>query len=215
MPGMPRPGRNFEQALLQSGRALYAQLGARRLSVRALTQHAGANLGMFHYHFKTKDAFLRQLLDGWYEEMFTQLSTNAQQAGQPLQRLRESLFFLATFVRDHGAVLGRVIADAAAGEPVAVAFMRSNAPRHLKLLLDLMAQAQKEGQLARVPPLQRFIFVMSAVAMPLLIAPGIRSLGVAPAMLGTALDSQVMSDKAIRQRIALALKALAAEQEEA
>ena len=29
-----------------------------------------------------------------------------------------------------------------------------------------MQQAQKEGSLARVPPLQRFIFVMSSVAMP-------------------------------------------------
>jgi AcrR family transcriptional regulator len=207
---MPRPGRNFEQALLQSGRELYAQMGATRLSVRALTQHAGVNLGMFHYHFKTKDAFLQQLLDGWYEEMFTRLSTSAHQAGPPLERLREALFFLATFVRDNATVLGRVIADAAAGEAVAVAFMRSNAPRHLKLLLDLMAQAQKAGALARVPPLQRFIFVMSSVNMPLLIAPGVRSLGVAPALLGAALHSQVMSDKAIRQRIDLTLKALAA-----
>ncbi|MDB5874732.1 MAG: hypothetical protein JWQ07_4174 [Ramlibacter sp.] len=206
---MARPGRNFEQALLQSGRELYAERGAARLSVRALTQHAGVNLGMFHYHFKTKDAFLRQLLDGWYEEMFAQLSTSAQQAAPPLQRLREALFFLATFVRDHGAMLGRVIADAASGEAVAVEFMRSNAPRHLRLLLSLLQQAEKDGTLAKVAPLQRFIFVMSAVAMPLLIAPGIRSLGVAPALLGVALHSQVMSEKAIRQRIELALKALA------
>src|SRR5687767_1324422 len=135
---MPRPGRNIEQALLRSGRLLYAQLGAGRLSVRALTQHAGVNLGMFHYHFKTKDVFLRLLLAAWYEEMFTQLSTSAQQAGPPLQRLREALFFLATFVRDNGPVLGRVIADAAADEPVAVEFIRTNAPRHLRLLIALM-----------------------------------------------------------------------------
>lgn len=208
---MARPGRNIEQALLQSGRQLYAGRGAARLSVRALTQHAGVNLGMFHYHFKTKDAFLRLLLDGWYEEMFTRLSSSAQQAGPPLERLSEALFFLASFVRDHAAMLGRVILDAAAGEPVAVDFMRTNAPRHLRLLLALMQQAQKEGALAKVPPLQRFIFVMSSVAMPLLIAPGIRALGVAPGVLGETLKSQVMTDKAIRQRIALALKALAAE----
>lgn len=208
---MARPSRNIEQALLQSGRALYAGRGAARLSVRALTQHAGVNLGMFHYHFKTKDAFLAQLLDGWYEEMFARLSSSAQQGGPALERLREALFALAGFVRDHAAVLGRVILDAGAGEPVAVQFMRANAPRHLRLLLSLMQQAQKEGALAKVPPLQRFIFVMSSVAMPLLVAPGIRSLGVAPAVLGDSLKHQVMSDKAIRQRIDLALKALAAE----
>jgi AcrR family transcriptional regulator len=208
---MPRPGRNIEQALLQSGRELYAGRGAARLSVRALTQHAGVNLGMFHYHFKSKDAFLTLLLEGWYEEMFSRLSSSAQQEGPPLERLRDALFFLASFVRDHAAMLGRVIADAAAGEAVAVEFMRANAPRHLRLLLALMAQAEKEGSLAKVAPLQRFIFVMSAVAMPLLVAPGIRSLGVAPRLLGEALKAQVMTDKAIRQRIELALKALAAE----
>lgn len=209
---MARPSRNIEQALLQSGRELYAGRGAARLSVRAVTQHAGANLGMFHYHFKSKDAFLTQLLNGWYEEMFERLADSAHQAGPPVERLRRALFFLATFVRDHAAVLGRVISDAAAGEPVAVEFMRTNAPRHLRVLLALMAQAQKEGALAKVPPLQRFIFVMSGVAMPLLIAPGIRSLGVAPGVLGDSLQAQVMSDRAIRQRIDLALKALAAEE---
>jgi len=208
---MARPSRNIEQALLQSGRELYAEKGGARLSVRAITQHAGVNLGMFHYHFKTKDAFLAQLLDGWYEEMFARLNSSAQQEGPAIDRLRGALFFLASFVRDHAAVMGRVISDAAAGEPVAVEFMRTNAPRHLRVLLALMAQAQKEGSLAKLPPLQRFIFVMSGVAMPLIIAPGIRSLGVAPGMLGNTLTTQVMSDRAIRQRIELALKALAIE----
>ena len=205
---MPRPGRNIEQALLQSGRALYAARGGARLSVRALVEHAGVNLGMFHYHFKTKDAFLRQLLAGIYEEMFTQLSGQVQQSGPPLLRLREALKVLATFVRSHAEILGRVLADAAAGEAVAVEFIRANAPRHLRLLLKLMEQAQDEGLLLPMAPLQRFIFLMSAVAMPLLIAPTIQSLGVAPKLLGGALKTQVLSDAAIAERIELALRAL-------
>ena len=205
---MPRPGRNIEQALLQSGRALYAERGGARLSVRALAEHAGVNLGMFHYHFKTKEAFLRQLLAGIYEEMFTQLSGQVQQSGPPLLRLREALKVLATFVRSHAEILGRVIADATAGEAVTVEFIRANAPRHLGLLLKLMEQAQDEGLLVPMAPLQRFIFLMSAVAMPLLIAPGIQSLGVAPKLLGGALKTQVSSDAAIAERIELALRAL-------
>src|SRR5215213_12004080 len=115
---MARPGKNIEQLLLQSGRELYEERGGERLSVRALTEHAGVNLGMFHYHFKTKDVFLRRLLDEMYEEMFVQLSGRLQQDGPPLHRLREALFFLACFVRDHRKTLGRVIADAAAGQEV-------------------------------------------------------------------------------------------------
>jgi AcrR family transcriptional regulator len=206
---MPRPGRNIEQALLKSGRKLYAERGAAGLSVRALTEHARVNLGMFHYHFRTKDEFLRRLLGGWYEEMFEQLSGHVQQDGPPMHRLQEALFFMARFVRDQRLMLGRVVADAATGQETAAQFLRDNAPRHLGLLLALMEQAESEGLVVKTPPLQRFIFVMSAVAMPLLIAPGLHALGVAPKVLGPAIQQQVMSDEAIGQRIALVFKAIA------
>ena len=206
---MPRPGRNIEQQLLRSGRKLYAQRGAAGLAVRALTQHARANLGMFHYHFRTKDEFLRQLLSGWYEEMFEQLSGHVSQDGPPLHRLHEALFFLACFVRDNRAMLSRVLMDAAAGNAVCAQFLRDNAPRHLALLLALMDDAEKQGLIVATPLLQRFIFIMSAVAMPVLVAPSLHSLGVAPKVLGTQMQAQVMSDDAIRQRIGLVLKAIA------
>ena len=207
---MARPGQNIEQALLRSGRQLYAERGALGLSVRALAEHAGVTPSMFHYHFRNKDEFLEQLLQGVYEEMFRQLSDGAQQAGSTMQRLRDALRVVACFVRDNAPVLGRVLLDAASGQPVAVGFMRANAPRHLKLLLALMDQAQGEGALAQAPPMQRFIFVMSAVAMPLLVAPGVLALGLAPEVIGKGLREQVMTDEAIDQRIELALKAVSA-----
>lgn len=205
---MPRPGRNIEQALLASGRALYPDWGCARLSVRALAQHAGVNAGMFHYHFRTKDEFLRQLLQQFYDEMFSQLSGRAAQAGPGLQRLREALLFLAIFSRDHGAVLGRVFADATGGNAVAAEFVRANAPRHLRLLLALMQQAEREGTLVPLPALQRFVFVMGAVALPLVVVPHIGKLGVAPTLLRRQLKAQVTGDDAIAQRVDLALVAL-------
>ena len=205
---MPRPSQNIELALLQSGRALYAERGAARLSVRALAEHAGVNVGMFHYHFKTKDAFLRQLLAGMYEEMFAQLSGQVAQSGPALKRLRQALMVLGVFVRDHAPMLGRVMADAAAGEAVAVDFIRHNAPRHLALLLGLMDAAEREGRLVAMAPLQRFTFVLGAVGMPLLAARGIQALGVSPKLLGRSLQTQVTGDDAIAERIDLALRAL-------
>jgi uncharacterized protein (DUF3820 family) len=125
-----------------------------------------------------------------------------------LHRLREALTVLARFIRSHAAILGRVIADARAGDEVAVEFLRTNAPRHLGVLLALMEQAQSEGLLVPMAPLQRFTFVMGAVGAPLLIAPAVRALGVAPEMLGEALQVQVISDEAIAERIDLVLRAL-------
>jgi AcrR family transcriptional regulator len=206
---MARPGRNIEHALLKSGRKLYAQRGAAGLAVRALTEHARVNLGMFHYHFRTKDEFLRRLLSGWYEEMFGGLTGQIRQDGPPLHRLQGALMFLACFVRDNRPMLARVLMDAANGNAVAAQFLRDNAPRHLALLLALMDQAERDGLIVKLPAMQRFVFVMGAVGMPLLVAPALHSLGVAPKVLGAQLQAQVMSDEAIAQRIALVMKAIA------
>jgi AcrR family transcriptional regulator len=206
---MARPGSNIEQVLLKSGRKLYAQRGAAGLAVRALAEHARVNPGMFHYHFRTKDEFLRRLLNGWYEEMFEQLTGQIAQDGPPLPRLQDAIFFLARFVRDNRPMLSRVLMDAAGGSAVAAQFLRENAPRHLALLLSLMAQAEREGLIVPMPPMQRFVFVMGAVGMPVLVAPALHSIGVAPKLLGGQLQAQVMSDDAIAQRIALVMKAIA------
>lgn len=205
---MPRPGRNIALALLRSGRVLYPERGSAGLSLRALTEHAGVQLGMFHYHFRTKDAFLRELLQQYYEEMFGPLSERVRHAGPPLVRLREALLFLATFVRDHEAMLGRVFADASGGEAVAAEFLRANAPRHLRLLMQLMNEAEAEGTLAPLPRLQRFVFTMGAVALPLVVVPHVARLQIAPAIVGRQLKRQVTSDAAIAQRVELALAAL-------
>ena len=206
--GMARPSRNIEHALLRSGRLLYPERGSAGLSVRAVTEHAGVNLGMFHYHFRTKDNFLRALLQQFYDEMFGDLSARAQQAGPPLARLRAALLYLATFVRDHEAVLGRVFADASGGDAVAAEFLRANAPRHLRLLLALMKEAEAAGELAALPALQRFVFTLGAVALPLVVVPRIARLDVAPGLLRRELKRQVTSDAAIAQRVDLALAAL-------
>lgn len=205
---MPRPGRNIAQALLASGRALYPERGSAGLSVRLLAEHAGVQPGMFHYHFPSKDVFLRELLQQFYEEMFGSLSEAAQHAGPPVQRLRAALLFLALFVREHQAVLGRVFADATGGDLVCGEFLRANAPRHLRLLLQLMQEAEDAGELAPLPALQRFVFTMGAVAMPLVVVPRIAALQVAPALVRRRLQAQVTSDEAIAQRVDLALAAL-------
>ena len=142
-------------------------------------------------------------------EATTAASPDSGRAVSPvLEDARQALMVLGSFVRDHAPTLGRVMADAAAGEAVAVEFIRTNAPRHLALLLALMDEAEREGRLVPMAPLQRFTFVLGAVGMPLLAACGVQALGVAPRLLGKSLQMQVMGDVAIAERIDLALRAL-------
>ncbi len=209
---MVRPSQGIDLALLRSGRVLYADGGCEGLSLRALAEHAGVNLGMFHYHFKSKDNFLRQLLQQMYEEVFAMLSVEAAQDGPALERLRQALLVLARFLREHRPFVARVWADAAQGQPAAREFVRANAPRHLGLLLGLMAQAERAGALRPMPPLQRFVFVMGAVAAPMFIAPVVADIGIGGALTPAALAAQALSDGAISARVDLALDALRAPQ---
>lgn len=205
---MARPSQAQDLTLLASGRALYAQLGCAGLSVRRLAEHAGVNPAMVHYHFKSKDGFLRALLQQMYEDMFAGLSLEAARSGNALQRLEASLLRLAQFVREHRPTVARVWADAQQGEPVALDFMRANAPRHLGLLLTLMQEAEGAGLLRQQAPMQRFVFLMGAVVAPLMIAGSVQAMGVLPPALSALMENQALSDAALHERIGWALDAL-------
>ncbi len=207
---MARPSRRIDLALLASGRALFPAAGCAGLSVRAVADHAGANLGMFHYHFKTKDNFLRTLLQQMYEEMYATLAGAVSQHGRAIERLRGALIALARFARDQRELLARVWMDALGGQPVATEFMRANAPRHLGLLLGLLQQAEHDGDLRPLAPLQRFATLVGAVVMPILFAPGIAQVSLGAAAYRRDFVPQVASDTAIAERVDLALAALSA-----
>src|SRR6476619_665501 len=138
---MPRPSRNLDRALLAAGRELFPGRGCAGLSIREVAEAAGVNLGMFHYHFKSREAFLRALLQGVYEEMYAQLSAAAARSPgtrEPMAQLRAALRFMGRFVRANRPVLARLVADALCGEPIALEFIRANFPRHLGVLPALV-----------------------------------------------------------------------------
>jgi AcrR family transcriptional regulator len=207
---MPRPSRRIDEALLASGRALYPDTGGAGLSLRLLAEHAGANLGMFHYHFRTKDNFLRTLLQQMYEQLYAALQAEATMPGAAaLPRLRGALIAAGRVARANRRMLGRVWTEAMAGDPVAVDFLRRNAPRHLGLLLELMQSAEREGAIIALPPLQRFAFLMGAVALPNVFAGGLIEVVFDARTLKQQFEPQVLADEAIAGRVDLALAALA------
>lgn len=209
---MPRPSQGIDQALLRAGLELLPELGCAGLTVRRVAEHAGVNPAMFHYHYGSKSDYLRSLLQHQYELLYARLTGGAAQVGTPLDRLRAALDTLARFVREHRSLAARLAVDAARGEPVVREFLKTNAPRHVGLLLALLAEAELAGQLPPGPPgppLARFAFLMGSVVAPMIIAGGVEAIGAAPAALAPLLDSQVLGDAAIAQRIELAIHALA------
>ena len=208
----PRPSRNLDRALVAAGRELFAARGCSGLAVREVAEAAGVNLGMFHYHFKTREAFLRAVLQSVYEEMYTQLVALAERPAAPqtaLEQLRGALRFMGRFVRANRPVLARVLADALCGEPIAVEFLRANFPRHLGVLRGLIAAAQEAGEMRPMPVPQAMGFCAGSLATPILFGGAVIEGGELPAAQADALHEALLSDAALDQRIDLALSALA------
>ena len=204
----PRPSRNLDRALLAAGRALLPQRGCAGLSVREVADAAGVNLGMFHYHFKSREAFLRALLQSMYEEMYSQLSFEADERLGPAEALRAALRFMGRFVRANRPVLARVLGDALCGEPIAVEFLRQNFPRHLGMILKLIEAGQAEGSLRPMAPPQAAGICAGSLAMPILFGGAVVDSGVLGEPQSRALTATLLSDAALDQRIDLALAAI-------
>lgn len=206
----PRPSRNLDRALLAAGRELLPVRGCAGLAVREVAEAAGVNLGMFHYHFKSREAFLRTLLQSMYEEMFSQLTVQRSDPWGPLENLRAALRFLGRFLRANRPILARVMADALCGDPIAVEFLRTNMPRHLGVMHALIVLAQKKGEIRAMPVPQALGFCAGSLAMPILFGGAVAASGALGAAGSKALEAALLSDSALDERIELALAAIAA-----
>ncbi len=204
----PRPSRNLDQALLAAGRELFPERGCAGMSVREVAEAAGVNLGMFHYHFKSREAFLRSLMQQGYEAMFATLSLEIARPADTVSTLRYALRAIGRFVRDNRRFLARVLADALSGEPCARDFLRDNLPRHLDVMRGLIAQGQKEGVFAPIPLPQAIGLCAGSLAMPILAGGAMIDSGALDPAMAKTLESTLLSNGALDQRIDLALKAI-------
>jgi len=208
-----RPSRNIDQFLITTARELLPETGCKGFSIRQLTEQAGVNLGMFHYHFKTREHFLSLVLQGVYQEMFTSLTFQAHADRPPLENLRAAINVLGRFARDNRPLLRRLLADAMSGDATAQDFFRRNFPLHLGVLAELIAAGQHAGVLRKLPPLQALTFLAGAVAMPIILTTIFTEQGGVPPQVAARLDKDVLSDAAIAERVDMALLGLRAEKE--
>jgi AcrR family transcriptional regulator len=209
---MPRPSRNLDRALLAAGRSLFPDRGCAALSVREVADAAGVNLGMFHYHFKSRDAFLRALMQQAYEEMFARLTLEVSVHRAASDSLRQAVRAIARWVRDNRRFLARVLADALGGQKCARDFLRDNLPRHFVVLQAIIAQGQAQGRIVDLPVPQVIGMCAGSVAMPILFGGALIDGGELPAPMAKTLANSLLSDAAIDQRIDLALAAISAPQ---
>ncbi len=169
MPRTARPDADSRERLLQAGLALARKQGLRKLTVRAVAQKAGANLGSFVHHFGTRDAFAAELIERLYAPIQQRLQLGVLAEGDPLQRLRDALLQFVGWVVEQRAFIAHLMLDAGAGEVAAQRFLKGMDQRHPALLLQLVVQAQQAGRLRQAEPPQLLMFLMGSLAAPVML----------------------------------------------
>lgn len=208
-----RPARNATARgrLLAVGLGQARRAGLRSITVRGVCQQAGANLGSFVYHFGSRDAFVAEVIERWYGPLLERMNATVDRALPPAERLRALILQLADWAAANSRFITHVLMDAAAGEPAAQQFVRSLAGRHPALILRALAEAQRAGELPRGEPLNMMLFLMGAIALPILLTERLAEARLAPAELTRALSKFAREREHRVQRLDWALAGLTRE----
>ncbi len=209
---MTRPSQNADKRLIEAAQKMLKKNSLSQMNVRQVAAEAGVNLGMFHYHFKTKDQFIRAVLQDLYEKFFKNFGLKIEEADTNLEKLRQALFAVGQFARDNRVLALAILRDLLDHNQETLNFIKTNATRHAVVLWELVSQCQKEGSLEKMPKPQAMAFMMPAVAGPALVLAGVES--VASSLLSKGLlkgaGMMILSDEALKKRIDMALKGLGA-----
>lgn len=208
---MPRPKGDAERRMLEAALAAARETGCRGISVREICRRARVNTGLFHYHFKSREAFVARVMDETYAEFFARLSVSAEGPGTAAERLRGALRAIARFSREHRRLFTCMIRDALNGDRQVARFAASNFPRHIPIILGLVEEGRRSGEFRPLAGGLAMSFLMGAVSTPNLVVTLLETHG-AKRPLGRTmreLEMEILSDEAIETRIDMVLAGLA------
>ena len=209
---MTRPSRNIDRLLIEAGKELIPKTGFSGLSVRLVAKKAGVNLGMFNYHFKTKDRFIEKLLSEVYDEFFNNLTMEAASGANCREQLANVLFQAGRYAREHREIIFPLIEEIVRGNKHIMAFAKKNMTGHIALIIRLVKECQRKGYIEKMPLLNVLPVLMGAVVAPVLIVSVLKKFsqsGILPGLLPMLLGKMTLPDKALKQRIEIAFRGLA------
>ena len=208
---MTRPSQDIDKKLIKAGKELLQLKGATLLTIREVAEKAGVNLGMFNYHFGTKQVFVEKIIESIYEEFFSRFTIEVEKETNCLEQLKNAVLSIAVFVRENRKLIESFIEDIILGNKEIIAFVGKNMTRHVIVIIKLIKQCQKQGYIIKAPLYNVVPVILASVVGPNLILRVAEKHvfnGKALKLLYKSISSQVISDKAINQRLDIVLKGL-------
>jgi AcrR family transcriptional regulator len=208
---MSRPSQNLDLKLVAAARAMVPAAGFSGLSVREVARRAGVNVGMFHYHFKTREVFVRRVMDEVYEDFFKTFVEAAEGSGGARARLRRVLVAFARFARENRVLYTLLLRELLNSQPDILAFAKEKFPRHAGVLIGLLSECRKEGVVRPLPVPSLAMFSMSTMGLPNIVVTAFEANKI-KTIAGTPLrefSETLLSDEMIETRADMVLAALA------
>jgi len=159
---MARKSNDLDKKMVAAGIELIQEGGIARLSTREIADRAGANLGMFNYHFGTKEKFILKILNDFYQKFLDDLM------GLPGKdpELETVLLQIAAFSRDNRRLLTPILSDVLAGDKVVTRFLKKNFSKHFLVLQLALKRHLKQKNLSILNPHHAIRFLIGAVGVP-------------------------------------------------
>jgi AcrR family transcriptional regulator len=208
---MTRPSKNIDRKLISEGKKIICEKGLSELSVREVARNANVNLGMFHYYFKSKDEFVRILLESAYDDFFSKFSMEALKGKTDLEKLENSLFTMGAFVRDNRKLLLGLLSDLMMGRSEIIKFAKQYFVKHLRVLIDILDRCKKRKLIQDVSVYTLLPFCVAPVVTPSIVVSSLeRSVKsrTAKLFLEHNIKKSVITDSALKQRIRFVLRGI-------
>lgn len=208
---MSRPSMNIDKKLIQAGKELVPRMGISGLKIRDVADKAGVNLGMFNYHFGTKEKYLEALMISVYSEFLSGFKLDSEVGDTSRERLKNALISGARFVRENRMLIAALLEEIIKGNTKLIEFIRKNMTKHVNILLGLIKQCQKDGYIVKTSIFAVIPVLVGAALLPSVII-RILEKNYKGTFLGAfipMLKQSAISDSSIEERIDIALKGLA------
>lgn len=208
---MTRPSSNADVKLLDAAKELLPKTGFTNLSIRMVARKAGVNLGMFNYHFKTKEAFVERLLLDTYDEFFNKFTIESQTGKTSVEQFRNAVFTIAVFARDNRDIIAMLIEDVIMGNKKIIEFLRKNMTKHVSIILKLLRQCQKDGYIIKISLFNLVPVIAASIVGPNIVIRLVEkhvATDIKLKLLVKLIGIQILTDKAIKQRLDIVFKGL-------
>ena len=151
-----------QQKLLKTGAQLAKKYGL-KFSVRQLCTKSNVNLGLFHYYFKNKENFDKELLTAIYEQMMADITPQISPNAKPRENIKNILLGLNRFAGNNRMFLSSLMGEVLSGNKQMLGFLTQNFTKHIALLQKELKRATIRPELKKQP----LAALLSLVALPI------------------------------------------------